>query len=161
MQSIDQPHTTHAEHTDLTRYRLSRTQRLQGRNAYRAVFDAKHSRADRYLVVYTLANNLPHNRLGVVISRRTGPATTRNRVKRLIREAFRLNQHTLPRGLDIICIARRGDMTLTNAQHSLETLVRPVTRPARQPSRPRHNSKRQPADTTRSTHQRPSGRKRS
>jgi ribonuclease P protein component len=46
-------------------------------------------------------------RLGVTVSRKVGPAVTRNRVKRLIREAFRLNQHQLPTSWDLVVVARR------------------------------------------------------
>lgn len=46
-------------------------------------------------------------RLGVIASRKVGPAVDRNRIKRRCKEAFRLNTHKLPPGIDIIVIARR------------------------------------------------------
>lgn len=45
-------------------------------------------------------------RLGITVSRKVGVAVVRNRVKRLLREAFRLHQHELPSGLDLVAIAR-------------------------------------------------------
>lgn len=42
-------------------------------------------------------NELPHWRLGLAVSRRVGTAVSRNRAKRLTREAFRMVQHDLPR----------------------------------------------------------------
>lgn len=46
-------------------------------------------------------------RLGVIASRRVGGAVQRNRCKRLLREAFRLNQEALPAGSDLVLISRR------------------------------------------------------
>jgi ribonuclease P protein component len=47
------------------------------------------------------------NRLGVTVSKRVGNAATRNRVKRYVREHFRLNKHDLEGRWDINVIARR------------------------------------------------------
>ncbi len=46
-------------------------------------------------------------RLGVVTSRRIGPAVTRNLVRRVIREIFRARMKTLPDGCDVVVVARR------------------------------------------------------
>lgn len=45
-------------------------------------------------------------RLGVTVSRKVGGAVVRNRVKRLVREAFRRNKHTLPKGLLLVVVAK-------------------------------------------------------
>lgn len=47
-------------------------------------------------------------RLGVVASRKVGPAVSRNRAKRLVREAFRLQQGLFPAGIDVVVIVRPG-----------------------------------------------------
>lgn len=58
------------------------------------------------LAVSGAPNGLAYSRLGLAIGRRVGPAVVRNRIKRLIREAFRLEQDALPRGLDLVVTVR-------------------------------------------------------
>jgi ribonuclease P protein component len=54
--------------------------------------------------VHGLPNDLGHPRLGLSVSRRVGKAHRRNRIKRLLREAFRLEQHNLVGSLDLIIV---------------------------------------------------------
>ena len=58
------------------------------------------------LVVYGFPNGLPVTRLGLSVSRKVGPATVRNRVKRMLREAFRRAGAELPGGLDLVVVVR-------------------------------------------------------
>src|SRR5512141_2526780 len=46
------------------------------------------------------------SRLGVITSRRTGPAVVRNRARRLLRESFRLHQNELQQPVDLVLVAR-------------------------------------------------------
>jgi ribonuclease P protein component len=63
---------------------------------------------DAYFSLSVLANKKPHARLGLSIATRIfGSAVARNRIKRLTRESFRLNQHSLP-PVDIAVYAREG-----------------------------------------------------
>ena len=82
-----------------------RTTRLSGKLAFAAVYAAK-TKISRYpLVIYSRPNDLNHPRLGLSVSRAVGIAVRRNRIKRLIREAFRLaqpHQHAL----DLIVVVR-------------------------------------------------------
>src|SRR5581483_11949492 len=83
-----------------------KSHRLGGRLQFAAVFDAKAKESRGPLTVYSLRNELGHSRLGVSISRRVGIAVRRNRIKRLLREAFRLRQSELPRGYDLVIVVR-------------------------------------------------------
>lgn len=69
--------------------------------------DARRSTvADGQMVIFGHPNGLPYPRLGISASRRLGGAVTRNRWKRLLREAFRLRRSELPEGIDLIVIPR-------------------------------------------------------
>lgn len=70
------------------------------------VFGGKCKAADAVLVVYAAANDLTWSRIGISVGKRIGNAVRRHYVKRRIREAFRRSKADLPRGLDIVCVAR-------------------------------------------------------
>lgn len=61
----------------------------------------------RYLILLSMDNNLPASRFGITVSRKTGNAVTRNRIKRRIRELQRLNRGSTLAGKDIVVIATR------------------------------------------------------
>lgn len=75
-----------------------RSRRLTHDLQYQAVYGARVRKASGPLAIFALPNSLPHPRLGLAIGRRVGGAVERNRLKRLLREAFRLSQHDLPQG---------------------------------------------------------------
>lgn len=84
------------------RYRLPQCTRLKSPRQFRAVYDGRISHRAGPLVIYARPNGLTCLRLGLSVSRRVGGAVKRNRVKRLLREAFRLEQHDLPGGYDVV-----------------------------------------------------------
>jgi ribonuclease P protein component len=69
-------------------------------------FAARCTAADNRLVLYVLPNHLDHPRFGMAVGRRHGNAVQRNRLRRLLREAFRLEQHNLPPGFDYLAVPR-------------------------------------------------------
>lgn len=84
------------------------------------------------MVVYAIANDLELNRLGLSVGRKHGGAVRRNRIKRLIREAFRLERPTLPTGLDLVVLPRAGaTWTLEKTRASLVAAIKLVERRCR------------------------------
>jgi ribonuclease P protein component len=81
---------------------LSKKQRLVKNSEFRQVLDQRKRCNDQLLVVHMAANGLAFSRIGVSIGRAQGNAVVRNRIKRLVREAFRLNQLEMPCGFDIL-----------------------------------------------------------
>lgn len=85
-----------------------RRQRLTHALEYQAAYAERRLRTHGPLVVYARVNGKPGGvtRLGLSVGRRVGSAVERSRVKRLLREAFRLHQHELPSGLDLVVNVR-------------------------------------------------------
>ncbi len=101
-------------------------QRLHLQRDFERVFARRCSVGGCHLVVYVLANDLGWTRLGIKAGRRIGGAVTRSRVRRWVREAFRLKQYDLPAGLDVVCIVRGpevGDAGVEELGRSLEDLI--------------------------------------
>jgi len=87
--------------------KFPRSVRVRARAEYLKVQRSGRKTGGRYLVILSLDNNLPSSRFGVTVSRKTGNAVTRNRVKRRIRELQRLHRHKILPGKDIVVIATR------------------------------------------------------
>jgi len=102
------------------RYVYRRRHRLSHDKAYQRVFSQGTRASKGPISVFVLGNGLDHPRLGLSIGRRVGHAVKRNRLKRLIREAFRLHQDDFPlRGVDIVVTARRHELKSLETYESL------------------------------------------
>ena len=67
---------------------------------------ATSGHANSYLVLYARANRLGINRIGITTGKKLGKAVVRNRVRRRLREVYRLNEHRFTPGWDIVVVAR-------------------------------------------------------
>ncbi len=80
--------------------------RIRRGSEFDAVFGEGASASDGLLVVHALPNSGPEPRLGLAVGKALGGAVARNRVKRLLREAFRLRRADLPPGHDLVVVPR-------------------------------------------------------
>lgn len=86
--------------------RMPRSERLRKNREFAAVFERGRSFPGKKVVVYLLENSLPFNRVGVAVSRKLGGAVVRNRLKRVVKEAYRANEAGLRKGLDLVLVPR-------------------------------------------------------
>ena len=65
-----------------------------------------NGQANGYLVLYARKNRTSTNRVGITVSKKLGHAVVRNRVRRRLREVYRLNEEKFQPGWDIVVVAR-------------------------------------------------------
>jgi len=106
--------------------------RLRKPSEFRNVFNNGRKIITPTLILHALAPNQEASRLGMAVSRKVGKAVTRNRVRRRIREAFRLQHDHLPGSFDLVVYPRRGvlDKTFDDYLASYEILARVLRKQA-------------------------------
>lgn len=94
---------------------MKNTQSLCLNYRFRRLYNRGKSQVAPTLVVYTGKNHEKSGvtRLGITVSTKIGCAVERNKIRRKIREAYRLNEDCVPKGLDIVIVAR----TRANSAH--------------------------------------------
>lgn len=85
---------------------MQRRNRLTGSQRFSRIHQKGTSVANRLLVVRYLANELDRNRFGFMVSKRTGNAVVRNKIKRRLREM--VGRSSIKVGWDVVFIARKG-----------------------------------------------------
>lgn len=89
-------------------YNLPKSGRLCRNKSFQAVYRSGKSYANRQLVLYVMPQRGSERRVGFAAGKRLGSAVVRNRIKRLLREAYRLEQHRLVGGMDLIIVGRQA-----------------------------------------------------
>lgn len=89
-------------------YKLSKQGILHKNKNFQAVYKAGKSYANKMIVLYVLPTNSTVRRVGFAAGKKLGGAVVRNRVKRLLRNSYRLHQHKLVQGIDLLVVGRQA-----------------------------------------------------
>lgn len=105
----------------MDRFTLSKQHLLRTTGEFQRVYrSGKRLYGDGYALIF-LTNTLEYNRLGISVHRKAGNAVRRNRIKRLIREVFRLNRGLFPVAADVVLTVRPG--FAINSLHDMHASV--------------------------------------
>lgn len=91
--------------------------KLKKNKEFQRVYKVNKSYANSLLVVYVLEHrNNPVRRVGFSVSKKMGKAVKRNRIKRMLKEIYRLNQHRFRGDVDLVLIPRQKLIGATYAE---------------------------------------------
>ena len=79
---------------------------LKENSMFRRLYAKGKSAVNSYLVVYCRRNGTEQNRIGYTVSKKLGHAVVRNRVRRRLREIYRLHEAEFQQGWDFVVVAR-------------------------------------------------------
>ena len=85
---------------------MDKTVSLKENHLFRRAYNRGKTAADSRLALYVRRNGRKTNRLGLTVSTKLGCAVVRNRVRRRLREIYRLNEGSLSAGFDVVVVAR-------------------------------------------------------
>jgi ribonuclease P protein component len=89
-------------------FKFTKKERITQPQDFRRVMKSGRRHPSRNFVLFILKNEKTFHRLGIVVKKEIGPATYRNRIKRYIREFFRLHKHQIKGSYDIILMVKKG-----------------------------------------------------
>lgn len=98
------------------RYKISSELKLKTAQQFKqAFYQAKKTSADKFYLLFK-SNDLDYPRLGIIIAKRNvAKAVARNRLRRIVKESFRLHQYLI-KGYDVLFIAYKGLDELNNEE---------------------------------------------
>ena len=100
---------------------MLKTISLKSNRDFQSVYKNGKSYANRLLIMYVVENGTDRNRIGISVSKKVGNSVVRHRMKRLVRESYRLQEAVFNSGLDIVIVARANakDSTYNEVENAL------------------------------------------
>ena len=111
----------------MKRFSFEKNKRLVSDKQFKAVLARNLRVSNGLLTLYMAENDCDYPRLGVSVSKSCGSAVVRNRLKRLLREAFRQSQDRIPAGFDyLLMISPKWSKKVNRSIDSKETMSQPT-----------------------------------
>lgn len=108
----------------MKRLSFPKKRRLASNRQFKAVLDQGRRAGNRLLTLYAAPNQCGYPRLGISVGKSSGNAVVRNRLKRLLREAFRQSQDRIPRDFDyVLMISPSLSRRLRHPEEGAEVLA--------------------------------------
>lgn len=85
---------------------MNKSGRLRKKSEFRNVYNKGKVYTNALLVMYIVKNDTDNNRAGFSVSKKVGNSVTRNKVRRRIKECYRLNSMNIKKGYNIVFISR-------------------------------------------------------
>lgn len=106
---------------------------LKDNKAFLKCYKKGRFAADKIVAAYFVPNGSPYNRLGITAGKKQGNAVTRNRIKRIVRAAYRQTEAEFPIGYDIVFVGRNdiGEKKTQDIERFIrKRLIKEMNRPA-------------------------------
>lgn len=100
---------------------MKNTYSLKKNYDFKYVYNNGRFKSDRNFVMYVCNNGESFNRLGITVSKKVGNSVVRHRIKRLVKESYRLKENNYTSGIDIVVLARKdsGDISFDIVDKSI------------------------------------------
>lgn len=106
-------------------FRLPRRSRIRTRSDFQVVFSRGRRCSTQHIRAVIYPNSGEWSRIGMAVSRKVGNAVVRNRLKRRLREIFRIHRDQAPEPTDFVFIPRPGcsDLSFEDLSSEVVTLI--------------------------------------
>ncbi len=101
----EEPRAENVSRSSSRGFGLAKEDRVRHSSEYRRIMAKGARHRTRYFTIRTLENRDGRTRIGIAVSKKVGKAHVRNRVKRMLKEYFRLNRDKFPKNLDMVFVA--------------------------------------------------------
>ncbi|MCK9443759.1 MAG: ribonuclease P protein component [Tissierellaceae bacterium] len=92
---------------------MDKVNRLRSNMEFKKVYSGGKNYWNKYLIIYVRKNNLNYTRIGYSISKKVGNSVVRNKIRRRMKEIYRLKLNNIKEGYDIIIIPKRNAVNIS------------------------------------------------